>query len=188
MKITTYFFTFCVHMTHSFYHIITKINWLWYFNSIISSKSCLIPKSDRSHCITNNNNAWRILSSKNFFKLQYCVEIVQIRSFFWSVFSVFQKIRTRKNSVFGHFSHSANYQYIRQFTTTQAYLLWCFEKSWFYDFSLIRSTFSKVAGLKLATLSEKGFHQILFINFVNFKIVNSCLYSAYIYLFKVFYC
>ena len=37
---------------------------------------------------------------------------VQIRSFFWSVFSCIQseygKIRTRKNSVFGHFSCSAN--------------------------------------------------------------------------------
>ena len=36
------------------------------------------------------------------------VKSVQIRSFFWSVFSCIQseyrKIRTRKNSVFGHFS------------------------------------------------------------------------------------
>ena len=30
---------------------------------------------------------------------------VQMRSFFWSVFSR-TRIRTRKNSVFGHFSHS----------------------------------------------------------------------------------
>ena len=38
------------------------------------------------------------------------VKMVQIRSFFWSVFSCIQsehrKIRTRKNSVFGHFSRS----------------------------------------------------------------------------------
>ena len=48
------------------------------------------------------------------------MKIVQIRSFFWSLFSRIQteypvsfriqsecgKIRTRKNSVFGHFSHS----------------------------------------------------------------------------------
>ena len=36
----------------------------------------------------------------------HCVKSVQIRSFFWSVFSRIQsecgKIRTRKNSVFGH--------------------------------------------------------------------------------------
>ena len=41
----------------------------------------------------------------------HCVKSVQIRSFFWSVFSYIRtegrKIRTRKNSVFGHFSHSA---------------------------------------------------------------------------------
>ena len=38
------------------------------------------------------------------------MKIVQIRSFFWSVFSCirtdYRKIRTRKNSVFGHFSRS----------------------------------------------------------------------------------
>ena len=33
----------------------------------------------------------------------HCVESVQIRSYFWSVFSC---VRTRNNSVFGHFSHS----------------------------------------------------------------------------------
>ena len=41
----------------------------------------------------------------------HCVKSVQIRRFFWSVFSCIQpeyrKIRTRKNSVFGHFSRSA---------------------------------------------------------------------------------
>ena len=44
----------------------------------------------------------------------HCVKSVQIRSFFWSVLSHIQaeywKIRTRKNSVFGHFSHSDGYQ------------------------------------------------------------------------------
>ena len=34
---------------------------------------------------------------------RHCVKSVQIRSFFWSVFS---RIWTSKNSVFGHFSHS----------------------------------------------------------------------------------
>ena len=42
---------------------------------------------------------------------RHCVKSVQIWSFFWSVFSCIQgeyrKIRTRKNSVFGHFSRSA---------------------------------------------------------------------------------
>ena len=34
---------------------------------------------------------------------RHCVKSVQFRSFFWSVFS---RIWTSKNSVFGHFSHS----------------------------------------------------------------------------------
>ena len=40
----------------------------------------------------------------------HCVKSVQIQSVFWSVFSdigtEYEKIRLRKNSVFGHFSHS----------------------------------------------------------------------------------
>ena len=40
----------------------------------------------------------------------HCVKSVQIRSFFWPVFSgirtEYRKIRTRKNSIFGFFSHS----------------------------------------------------------------------------------
>ena len=43
--------------------------------------------------------------------LHDCVKNVQIRSFFWSVFSRIQsecgEIPTRKNSVFGHFSSSS---------------------------------------------------------------------------------
>ena len=58
--------------------------------------------------------------------LHHCVKSVQIRSFSWSVFSRMWteygeilriqpecgKIRTRKNSVFGHFSRSACYRII----------------------------------------------------------------------------
>ena len=51
------------------------------------------------------------ISRFNSFFLNYTLhENVQIRSFFWSVFYRIQskcgKIRTRKNSVFGHFSRS----------------------------------------------------------------------------------
>ena len=41
---------------------------------------------------------------------EHCVKSVQIMSFIWSVFSrirtEYGEIRTRKNSVFGHFSRS----------------------------------------------------------------------------------
>ena len=45
--------------------------------------------------------------------LQHWVKNVQMRGFFWSVFSCiwteYRKIRTRKNSVFGHFSPGATF-------------------------------------------------------------------------------
>ena len=55
-------------------------------------------------------------------------ESVQIESFFWSLFSCirtkYRKIRTRKNSVFGHFSRSVNNDYFKQlhFTFIHNYL------------------------------------------------------------------
>ena len=49
------------------------------------------------------------------FKTRYCVKSVQLRSYFWSVFSCIQsgyrKIQTRNNSVVGHFSRSGENAY-----------------------------------------------------------------------------
>ena len=49
----------------------------------------------------------------NVFESKALRERVQIRSFFSSVFpriqTEYRKIRTRKNSVFGHFSHSKGF-------------------------------------------------------------------------------
>ena len=72
----------------------------------------------KSHVFAHNENC-KELHLKNCFEIidfastsfrLHCVKSVQIRSFFWSVFSCIQseyrKIRTRKNSVFGHFSCS----------------------------------------------------------------------------------
>ena len=43
----------------------------------------------------------------------HCVKSIQMQSFFWSVFSriqsKYEKMRMRKNSVFGHFSRSVNF-------------------------------------------------------------------------------
>ena len=68
-----------------------------------------------------------VVSKNNNLFVQHCVKSVQIRSFFWSVFSRIRteygeihevslriqsecgKIRTSKNSIFGHFSRSENY-------------------------------------------------------------------------------
>ena len=55
------------------------------------------------------------LNIKNYSKHTHCVKCVQIRSFFWSVFSRIQsewgKTRPRKNSVLGHFSSSDSQYY-----------------------------------------------------------------------------
>ena len=59
---------------------------------------------------TNEENAEETLY--DFFGHKHCVKSVQIWSFLWSEFSRIQsecrKIRTRKHSVFGHFSRTAN--------------------------------------------------------------------------------
>ena len=60
---------------------------------------------------------WSVLHDWVTIRIFHCVKSVQIRSYFWSLFSVFglvnlriqsgyRKIRTRNNSVFGHFSRS----------------------------------------------------------------------------------
>ena len=52
---------------------------------------------------------WK-LSEFEVFLVRHCVKIVQIRSYFWFVFSCiwteYRKIRTRSNSVIGRFSRS----------------------------------------------------------------------------------
>ena len=66
---------------------------------------------EKAHLIHKVLRAWITTKIKN------CVKNVQIRSYFWFVFSCIrteygdllvriQKIRTRNNSVFGHFSRS----------------------------------------------------------------------------------
>ena len=49
------------------------------------------------------------------FRHQHWVKSVQIRSYFWGVFSCIwtkcRKIRTRKNSLFGHISRNADWPY-----------------------------------------------------------------------------
>ena len=52
----------------------------------------------------------------------HSVKSVQIRSFFWSVFSYirteYRKIRTRENFVFGHFSRSVKLKYLASWWLT----------------------------------------------------------------------
>ena len=54
----------------------------------------------------NEHHYWNVFN---------CVKSVQLQSFFWSIFSSirteYRKIRTRKNSVFGHYSRSVEMFY-----------------------------------------------------------------------------
>ena len=83
----------------------------WQHFDTLHSLNCLgtevKTRSDKSFCFKKvkacrilnswmNNLKWIYWNWKSF---RQCVKSVQIRSFFWSVFSC---IRTRKNSVFGH--------------------------------------------------------------------------------------
>ena len=62
-----------------------------------------------------------------------CVKSIQVRRFFWSAFSCIQseyrKIRTKKNSIFGHFPRSVLLQYDQSLSTDKpiAYLETSFE-------------------------------------------------------------
>ena len=80
---------------------------------IVPIKNCTNPKRTPIPIITRNrgvitpySRAPILITSWSY----HCVKSVQIRSFFWSVFSCirtgYRKIRARKNSAFGHFSRS----------------------------------------------------------------------------------
>ena len=98
--LVTYIFKIeCIRITETFQYFYLLQNFypcfipldsnkLFYGNSV-SLKMCFL-------CGFKQNRA-------RFFLLNNCVKSVQVRSFFWSVFS---RIWTRKNSVFGHFSYS----------------------------------------------------------------------------------
>ena len=62
-------------------------------------------------------------------ELSHCVKSVQIRSYFWSVFfcirTEYRKIRTRKNSVFGHFWRSESNCHSKFLHSKKQYLWEC---------------------------------------------------------------
>ena len=79
------------------------------FNTSMKTFVFLYTTQKMKFSIKEYNTMYIILLAK--YMTLYCVKSVQIWSYFWSVFSCIQseyrKIRTRNNSVFGHFSRSA---------------------------------------------------------------------------------
>ena len=90
-------------------------NWKW-FAFYISLLTFIGIKFLQRSCYQSNGYCQQSHYSgqyncfSKYFHDSHCLKSFQIRIYFWSVFSCIQteyrKIRTRKNSVFGHFSHS----------------------------------------------------------------------------------
>ena len=86
-----------------------KTNFMSFPNEGLASKALKIVWVVKISCFmqeqTGVNVRWLLFRG-----LFHCVKSVQIRSFFWSVFSrirtEYGEIQTRKNSVFGHFLRS----------------------------------------------------------------------------------
>ena len=84
-------------------------------NKTNSKRECI------DHCKIYWVNAVSLYETHSNF---HCVKLVQIRSYFWSVFSCiwteYRKIRTRNNSVCGHSSRSVHWWQMEK-----RYLQWC---------------------------------------------------------------
>ena len=78
--------------------------WMFHSRKINSKISHLQERSSRIVYNDHITSFEDLLKKDNSFKIHHRVKSVQIRSYFWSVLSC---IRTRNNSVFGHFSRSA---------------------------------------------------------------------------------
>ena len=70
--------------------------------------------------ITHSTFYWTLTLSACYFLLNHCFKSVKIRFFFWSVLS---RIRTRKDSVFGHFSRSECYRSNQGEVEEEAFLI-----------------------------------------------------------------
>ena len=75
---------------------VNRVSYLTHYDSLLQNATKIITKCDSCHCVNS----------------------VQIRSFFWSVFSCtgteYRKIRTRKNYIFGNFSRGVFCYKMRQ--------------------------------------------------------------------------
>ena len=107
---------------------------------------------------------------------KHCVKSVQIRSYFWSVFSCFRieyrKIQTRNNSVFRHFSCSENFDentFFKYFFTISSYsfrIVLCFLKNLILNLSMKNWQNNVLKMSNSAFLWDKnpfGRYQLLFI-------------------------
>ena len=102
------------------------IEFCWFFNQFFSSKSTEYLHLDRARYLKGlHENIVKQISGDSPYPEMFsnesnlCVKSVQIWSYYWSVFSCilteYRKIRTRNNSLFGHFSRSESWFWIFRF-------------------------------------------------------------------------
>ena len=106
----------------------------------------------------------------------HCVKSVQIRSFFWSVFSCIRteygKIRTRKNSVFGHFLRSDKPISLMKSRNFETGLSDCHE----HVCSILRASFKKPPIKIVKYKDHKHFDQKNFLHDLDSKLLQGYLY------------
>ena len=99
---------------------ILALNFVDFFNQFFSSKSTEYLYLDRARYLKAlHENIVKQISGDSPYREMFsnysnlCVKSVQIWSYYWSVFSCmlteYRKIRTRNNSLFGHFSRSESW-------------------------------------------------------------------------------
>ena len=111
--------------------------------SYIGMKLLIIRENSTKCCLSVSTSDYRFYDKFWYLKTKHCVKFVQIRSFFWSVFSCIRieygnllrktkhcmkstQIRTSKSSVFGHFSRSESQPIFP--CSTMKFMFWCLKK------------------------------------------------------------
>ena len=109
-----------------------------------------------------NGQCFEIYISDFISATSFKITVFQIQSYFWSVFSCitteYRKIRTRKNSVFGHFSCSvllASFQFLTSLRFHQKFLYFCEGKE-YVKRKLKCMYFNKAKKAFLETFSDSG--------------------------------
>ena len=144
-----------------FWHILVKK--IWFQRGLELIKKNHLQRFGLRYCYGQNNKRnWVILYPRNISMTCVssradCVKSVQIRNYFWSVFSSIRteygEIRTRNNSVFGHFSRSDIYIVFMLYHITSDTCVAAFQlRSWWLDLMILIFTwidYLKVLGTSL---------------------------------------
>ena len=153
------------HVSITFFYLIKFSCEKSNVQSIISNYGSEIATNSHHFFPSKSGDAFRSHSSTWRNRDFHCVKSVQIWSFSWSVFprirTEYRKIRTRKNSLFGHFSHSVflyiKYIYVYWFCLIPYFFrarLWVSER-----FSRLKVVFKCILTILYCKLNKSTAHQ-----------------------------